>query len=105
MTTADPASILDVDGLLTAAQSKTGLSHYGDEWFIEPLTVLTDALVGEAKLSELGLSMTRSRLVASLADRLRLKQLQTEHPEILEEDVKVAAEICNAPAPPARIVA
>lgn len=97
MTTAETARVLDVDALLAAARDKTGLSNYGDDWFVEPLEVLTNALVGEARLSELGLDLTKRRLVASLADRLRLKQLQTEHPEILDEEVTVAAEICGLP--------
>ena len=97
MTTAETARALDVDGLLAAARHKTGLDDYGDDWFVEPLSVLTSALVGEARLSELGLDLTRRRLVASLADRLRLKGLQAEHPEILDEEVVVAAEICGLP--------
>ncbi len=97
MTTAETARILDVDGLLSAARDKTGLSNYGDEWFVEPLKVLTAALVDEARLSELGLALTQQRLTALLADRLRLRQLQAENPAIIEEEVTVAAEICGLP--------
>ena len=97
MTTAETARILDVDGLLAAARDKTGLSDYGDEWFVEPLKVLTAALVDEARLSELGLALTQQRLTALLADRLRLRQLQAENPAIIEEEVTVAAEICGLP--------
>ncbi|KAA1395954.1 sulfotransferase family protein [Aeromicrobium ginsengisoli] len=97
MTTAETARALDVDGLLAAARDKTGLHDYGDDWFVEPLSVLTNALADEANLSDLGLDLTRRRLVASLADRLRLKQLQAEHPAILDEEVVVAAEICGLP--------
>jgi hypothetical protein len=88
---------LGVDGLLAAAREKTGLSDFGDTWFVEPLRVLTSALVSEARLSELGLALTQRRLVALLADRLRLRQAQREHPEILDEEVTVAAEICGLP--------
>lgn len=97
MTTAETSKALAVDGLLAAARDKTGLSNFGEEWFLEPLGVLTKALAEEAKLSELGLMMTRQRLVALLADRLRLRDLQARHPEILEEEVTVAAEICGLP--------
>lgn len=96
-TAAETAAALDVQGLLDAARDKTGLSDYGDEWFVEPLTVLTKALADEAKLSEMGLALTKSSFIASLKDRLRLKQLQVDNPEILEEEVKVAAEICGLP--------
>jgi hypothetical protein len=88
---------LDVAGLLAAAREKTGLTDFGDEWFVEPLRVLVTALAAEARLSELGLALTRRRLTALLADRLRLRQLQHDHPEILAEDVTVAAEICGLP--------
>ena len=97
MTTAETARALDVDGLLAAARDKTGLSNYGDEWFVEPLKVLTAALVDEARLSELGLALTQQRLTALLADRLRLRQVQSENPAISEEEVTVAAEICGLP--------
>ena len=70
MSTAETANALDVDGLLAAAREKTGLDDYGDEWFVEPLTVLTTALVDEARLSEMGLALTQQRLTALLADRL-----------------------------------
>ena len=97
MTTAETARALDVDGLLAAARDKTGLSNYGDEWFVEPLKMLTAALVDEARLSELGLALTQQRITALLADRLRLRQLQTDNPAITEEEVTVAAEICGLP--------
>lgn len=97
MTSAETTHELDVGALLDDARDKTGLSNYGDEWFIEPLQVLTSALIGEARLSEMGLTLTRQRLIALLADRLRLRKLQAEHPEILEEGVTVTAEICGLP--------
>ena len=92
-----PPRPLDVDELLAAARAKTGLNDYGDEWFVEPLQVLTTALADEARLSEMGLALTQQRLTALLADRLRLRQHQADHPEITEEEVTVAAEICGLP--------
>jgi hypothetical protein len=97
MSTADTANALDVDGLLSAAREKTGFHDYGDEWFVEPLTVLTTALADEARLSEMGLAMTQQRLTALLADRLRLRKYQADHPEVTEQEVTVAAEICGLP--------
>lgn len=90
-------SALDVDTLLGAARDKTGLSDYGDEWFVEPLKVLSASLEQEARLSELGLMLTQQRLTALLSDRLRLRDLQAQHPEIFEEEVTLAAEICGLP--------
>jgi hypothetical protein len=86
-----------VDDLLATAQAKTGLTEYGDDWFVEPLRVLVDSLNTEARLSPMGLELTRRRLTALLADRLRLRAVQREHPEVLDEQVTVAAEICGLP--------
>lgn len=88
---------LDADELLSAARAKTGLDEFGDEWFVEPLRVLTKALVDEARLSEMGLALTQQRLTALLADRLRLRQYQADNLAVVEEEVTVAAEICGLP--------
>ena len=88
---------LSVDALHAAAAGKAGHDQFGDDWYREPLGVLVDALNGEAQLSELGYQMTERRLTALLVDRLRLRALQREHPEILETPVTVAAEICGLP--------
>lgn len=91
------AQALRVDDLLDAARTRTGLTEFGDEWFVEPLEILVGSLNTEAKLSGLGLELTRRRLAALLADRLRLRELQRAHPEILRTEVAVAAEICGLP--------
>ncbi|MFP5220258.1 MAG: sulfotransferase family protein [Actinomycetes bacterium] len=88
---------LSVDELLATAKAKAGSDDVGDDWFLEPLTVLVRSLNDEARLSELGLQMTHRRLVALLVDRLRLRRLQAEHPEIRDVEVRVAAEICGLP--------
>jgi len=88
---------LDVDELLGKATAKTGLTEFGDDWFREPLDVLVTSLNAEADLSALGRELTSRRLIALLADRLRLRALQAEHPEILDVEVRVAAEICGLP--------
>jgi hypothetical protein len=89
--------VIRAGALLDAAREKTGLTDYGDEWFTEPLRVLVDALNDEARLSELGHALTERRLTALLGDRLRLRALQHERPEIRDEDVTIAAEICGLP--------
>jgi hypothetical protein len=88
---------LSVDELLDAARAKAGSDDIGDDWFLEPLAVLVRSLNEEAQLSGLGLQMTHRRLVALLVDRLRLRRLQAQHPEIRELEVRVAAEICGLP--------
>ena len=94
--TSSPAKI-EVDELLAAARAKAKTEDFGDDWFLEPLGVLVDGLNTEAQLSELGREMTQRRLTALLVDRLRLRALQAAHPEILDVQVTVAAEICGLP--------
>jgi Sulfotransferase family len=88
---------LNVQELLEKAAAKTGLSDFGDDWFREPLDVLVTSLNTEAALSPPGFDLTRRRLIALLSDRLRLRAVQREHPAVLEENVRVAAEICGLP--------
>jgi hypothetical protein len=89
--------VIAVDELLAGARAKAGNDDFGDEWFVEPLSMLVQSLNDEARLSEIGEQMTARRLTALLVDRLRLRALQREHPEILEEKVRLAAEICGLP--------
>ena len=89
--------MLDVDTLRANAVAKAGTDSFGDEWFLEPLGVLVKSLNEEAQLSELGHQMTERRLTALLVDRLRLRALQKEHPEVLDTEVVVAAEILGLP--------
>ena len=89
--------MLDVDTLRANAVAKAGTDSFGDEWFLEPLGVLVKSLNEEAQLSELGYQMTERRLTALLVDRLRLRALQKEHPEIKDTEVVVAAEILGLP--------
>jgi len=88
---------LRVDELLDTARAKSGLTEFGDDWFLEPLDVLVDSLNRQARLSEPGRALTGRKLVALLLDRLRLRALQAAHPEILEVPVVVTAEICGLP--------
>jgi len=89
--------VLDVDTLRANAVAKAGTDSFGDEWFLEPLGVLVKSLNEEAQLSELGHQMTERRLTALLVDRLRLRALQKERPEIRDTEVLVAAEILGLP--------
>jgi hypothetical protein len=89
--------VIRIDELLDAARVKAGHTDFGDEWFVEPLGVLVRSLNDEARLSPIGLELTRRRLTALLVDRLRLRALQREHPAIRDVNVVVAAEICGLP--------
>ena len=75
---------LDVDRMIAAARRKTGLSHFGDEWFLEPLEVLVRSINDEARLTPLGTRIQHSRIVSALAIRLRAEELLRENPDILD---------------------
>ena len=51
---------------------------------------LVDALNDEAALSERGVQSVTGNLVATLANRLRVEDHLTQHPELLEQPVEAA---------------
>ncbi|MYC18809.1 MAG: sulfotransferase [Gemmatimonadales bacterium] len=77
----------DVGRMVAAARRRTGLSDFGDEWFLEPLEVLVESINAEARLTPLGATIQRARIVSALAIRLRAARLLREHPEILDVDL------------------
>ncbi len=78
---------LRVDRLIAAARRKTGLTDFGDEWFLEPLEVLVQSINREARLTPLGMRIQRSRIVSALSTRLRAEQLLREQPGIRDVDL------------------
>jgi hypothetical protein len=74
---------LDEAELLRAARTRTGLAHFGDESFREPLGVLLDSIEREARLHTVGRLITKTRLIGSLATRLRVHDYVVKHPEVL----------------------
>ena len=78
---------LSADALLKSARNKAGLNDFGDEWFIEPLSILVDSINKEAHLTALGMLIQKGRLVDALVTRLRIEALYKQHPEILDIDL------------------
>lgn len=74
--------------LLAAARCKTGLSDFGDDFFRAPLQILLQALEQEAHLHPFGRFVMRTRLVDMLAVRLRVQDLLSRHPEILQQEIR-----------------
>ncbi len=73
---------LDVDSLLDSAQRKTGLTDFGSDGHLRALRVLVDSINDEARLTATGRLIQRSRLAASLVNRLQIQELLRRHPEI-----------------------
>lgn len=78
---------LDVDRMVATARRKTGLSSFGDEWFMEPLSVLVRSINEEADLTLLGRLIQRRRIEGALATRLRVEELLRRRPEIRNIDL------------------
>ena len=78
---------LDVGSMIARARRKTGLASFGDEWFMEPLSVLVRSINAEADLTTLGRFIQRRRIEGALATRLRVEELIRIHPEIRDIDL------------------
>lgn len=89
--------VLGTDALLERAQVESGLDDYGDRSFVEPLTVLVDALVETAGLSPSGVVSLHTQLVQLLRNRLLLTDLLARHPEIHEVEVSAPIVIAGLP--------
>ncbi len=73
---------LDPDSLLLAARRKASLRDFGDDRFIEPLSVLALTLDTESGLTDIGRLMARQVLVQLLVTRLRMVDVLLHYPEI-----------------------
>lgn len=87
---------LSADGLLDAAMAETGLSDFGDDWFMVPLRKLVECVNREAGLVSPD-SSAGARIWSALVDRLRLVQYFRDHPEAADEPVELACAIIGLP--------
>jgi hypothetical protein len=78
----------DIDSLLAAARSETGLDDFGSADFEEGLRVLATSIDREAGLTAAGRQAQRARLVGSLCTRLVAQDHWNRHPEILDEEIQ-----------------
>lgn len=93
----DPAPRLSRDALLEAARQRTGLTDFGDLWFLEPMDAYIAAANAEGKLTPAGYDAQVESIVRGLASRLRMVDDLHRHPEILDEQVEVAGIILGLP--------
>ena len=87
---------LSVNALLQQAREATGLSDFGDDWFLRPLTRLVDDVNREAGLVSPE-SSAGARIQGALADRLQLEQYFKDHPEAAQERIDLACAIIGLP--------
>ena len=79
----DVGETISVEDLLGAAEARTGLSDWGDDWFREPLAAWVDDL-GRDHLNDVGRSFFTSLAVRDLCRRLDVIDALRRHPEIDE---------------------
>jgi hypothetical protein len=78
---------LGEESLLAEARAQTGLSDFGGDDFREGLAVLLETYQ-RAGLTPAGRRRTRERLVALLANRLRIAEAFRRHPEVREREIR-----------------
>jgi hypothetical protein len=79
---------LRVDALLDAARQSTGLSDFGDAWFMEPLKVLVDCINRDAGLPSADVPPVQ-HIGDMLCDRLKLAAYLKQHPAVYDENIEV----------------
>lgn len=90
-------SAFELAALLADAELATGLTDFGDERFLEPLSVLLASLHNEANLTVDGQLAQRQRILDLLINRLRVENCIKCDPEILHEVVHNPVVIVGLP--------
>jgi hypothetical protein len=85
------------EALMGEAKRQSGLSDFGNLWFLEPMGKLLESIHNEAKLSPAGVAGQGARIVHGLVSRLRLQDALKRNPEIHDEKVTVAGTIVGLP--------
>lgn len=87
---------LSVSQLLDNARRETGLSDFGEDWFLKPLARLVDDVNADAGLIAPE-SSAGARIQSALADRLQLEQYIKDHPAAADEKIELACAIIGLP--------
>jgi hypothetical protein len=89
--------VSDVATLKAEAQARTGLQDFGDPWIFENLAAMIQALNEEGQLNAEGVVGAQEWILRALYNRLAHHDLIRRHPEILDEQVTVAAIVVGLP--------
>ena len=79
--------MIDANVLMSAAKERIGLSDWGDDWYLEPMHWLVDAINKESELTEFGAGALPEMLIAHLVNQLEVHDWYKRHPEIDEEQI------------------
>ena len=87
----------DREELVKRAIEQTGLSDFGDTWFFANIDALIPIFNSESRLSPAGVQGAAGMIVNGLVNRLRHVELIKQNPEILDEEIEVAAVVVGLP--------
>jgi hypothetical protein len=87
-TSARPGVQIDVNTLMDQARKNSGLSDFGDLWFMEPLNSLVGFVNREGGLTSSN-PYPVQMMVRMLADRLQLVDFLKRHPDVVDEKLNV----------------
>lgn len=79
---------MNAETVMAAAREQTGLTDIGDPAIVEGLEVLCRAYEEEAKFSARGRAIAEAELVTQLANRMKVEDWLTRHPELLERPIE-----------------
>jgi hypothetical protein len=85
------------DAYVAAAIAGTGLDDFGPGAWRDGLDVFVDALNREADLNDIGVAVHDNRIAHLLAERLRVVDWLTTHPEILDEQISQPVIVMGLP--------
>jgi hypothetical protein len=88
---------LEADELLQTARSRTGLSDFGPDDFLEGFRILVASINTEAHIRDSGWPEVRTRLLRMLINRLWFAKDVQDHPEILDTDLGSPCIIASLP--------
>lgn len=90
------ATRLDFDEILSAARDSAGLDDFGDPAYEEGLRILIDTYDTNG-FDEGAQARNRLRLISLLAERLRIEDAFTQHPEIRDEPISAPIYLTGLP--------
>jgi hypothetical protein len=88
--------MITVTALMDAARATTGLSDFGDLWFLGPLEKLVGWVNRDAGLTAPDAG-GGGRIASALSDRLQLVQYLKDNPAALDERIEVACAVIGLP--------
>jgi hypothetical protein len=88
---------MQVEPLIAAAQSETGLEDLGAGSYRDGLEVLVASLENEAQLNEVGQLALEQQITTNLVNRLRVTDWTNRHPELSDERIEQPVFILGMP--------